>query len=76
MITQYISPCKDGSRSIFQFFAHSRELWIISQENGRTTNRSEHKLDENFESVIASMEKVATDGGWEKYERKIALALG
>ena len=49
MITQYISPYKDGARSTFQFFAHSRELWIISQENGLITNRAEHKLEDKFE---------------------------
>jgi hypothetical protein len=72
MITQYISPYKDGTRSIFQFFAHSRELWIITKENGRTTNRAEHKLADKFESVLESMEKVAADGGWEKHQQEAA----
>ena len=72
MITQYISPYKDGARSIFQFFAHSRELWIISQQNGLITNRAEHKLEDKFESVLESMDKVAADGGWEKHQHKAA----
>lgn len=72
MITQFISPYKDGTRSKFQFFAHSRELWIITQENGLVTNRAEHKLDDKFESVLESMDKVAADGGWEKNQLEVA----
>ena len=72
MITQFISPYKDGTRTIFQFFAHSRELWIITRENGLVTNRDEHNLEDKFETVLESMEKVAADGGWEKHQQEAA----
>ena len=72
VITQYISPYKDGTRLTFQFFAHSRELWIISRQNGLVTNRAEHKLEDKFDTILESMEKVAADGGWEKNQQEVA----
>lgn len=73
MITQFISPYKDGTRTISQFFAHSRELWISTQKNGSTTIIAEHTLGDKFESVMAAMDKVASDGGWEKSQQEVAL---
>jgi hypothetical protein len=72
MITQYISPYKDGARTISQFFADSRELWIITQKNGSTTILAQHALGDKFESVIASMDKVVSDDGWGKSQQQVA----
>ncbi len=69
IITQYVSPWIDGCRTTFQFFGHSRELWIITRENtGRVTCRAEHKLGDAFDSVKANAEKL----GWDKHESEVA----
>ena len=68
MITQYITPYVDGVRHTYQFFAHSRELWVLTKENDKTSIRTEHQLGDAFESVLASIDKAATDAGWEKHQ--------
>lgn len=69
MITQFIKTT-DGERTTLQFFAQTRQLWIISRDCGtkKVLSRSEHELGDGFEAALGAADKM----GWEKFETEAA----
>ena len=68
MITQLISPWHEGTRTVYQFFGDSRELWVICKDNtGFVLSRSEHKLGDSFDATLGVFLKNCSSIGWEKY---------
>jgi len=69
MITQFISPWTDGSRTTLQFFPHLNQMWIITCNNcGKVENRSEHDLGKNYQGVF----EAAVQLGWERMDSEVA----